>query len=184
MNLHINVYHWSLETNVKKTKWMSSFELDVEVSLTESASVRCFLDMLPVRVRNWKPFLGSVRFSQSREELNCENTRLFDVGSCGGRRASELNQALEDRGGGGHAPWSPRSEQVQTLIKKREIEQKAFHGLQLQLQGRHRAVSFRFDSWCPQRRQQKTATTATTGADTASAHVATLERKSVSPTFS
>ena len=43
--------------------------------------MRCFLDMLPVRVRNWNPFLGRVRLSQSREELNCENTRLFEVGS-------------------------------------------------------------------------------------------------------
>lgn len=63
--------------------------------------MRCFLVMLPVRVRNWNPFLGSVRFSQSREELNCENTRLFDVGSWENGRGDASRECRKAFGGGG-----------------------------------------------------------------------------------
>lgn len=54
----------------------------VHYSSTLRALVRCVLDMFPVSVRNWNPRLGSERFSHSSDELNCEKTRLFDVGSC------------------------------------------------------------------------------------------------------
>lgn len=65
------------------------------ITPTWSESARCFLDMLPVRVRNSNPSLGSACFSQSREALYCENTRLFDVGSY------KEGGGIPTRGGGG-----------------------------------------------------------------------------------